>query len=56
MSWKEYFDVREVFTYFFKKRAKNESFNLKAMHFVNRISILIFLVCLVVMFVRACNR
>lgn len=34
----------------------NPDFNLRFMHGINRISILVFLVCIVVMVVRALNR
>jgi hypothetical protein len=33
-----------------------ENFNLRFMHGINRISIFMFLLCLVVMTVRACSR
>lgn len=38
----------------FKKGSANV--NLRMMHGINRISILVFLFCIVVMVVRACNR
>ena len=31
-------------------------FDLKVMHGINRISVLVFLVCITIMVVRACNR
>ena len=42
---KGFFNVGEVFGYFFRRKAKGEKrgFTLKAMHFVNKLSILIFL-------------
>lgn len=53
-----YFDFTEVLTYFFRKKDPNrpKSFNLKAMHTINKISILMFLGALIVMIVRAISR
>ena len=53
-----YFDFSEVLTYFFRKKDPNrpKSFNLKAMHTINKISILMFLGALIVMIVRAISR
>lgn len=53
-----YFDLSEVLTYFFRKKDPNapKSFNLKAMHTINKISILMFLFAVVVMIVRAITR
>ncbi len=41
-----YFGFKEVFTYFFRKKdpTKKSNFSLKAMHTVNKISIVMFLV------------
>jgi hypothetical protein len=54
MRLKEYFEVNEFFTYFFRKKDPNRptNFSLKAMHGVNKLSMLIFLVCIAVMFYR----
>ena len=54
MSLKEYFAVSEVFTYFFRKKDPNRpsNFSLRAMHGVNKLSMLIFLVCLCVILYR----
>ncbi len=54
MSLKEYFAVSEVFTYFFRKKDPNRpnNFSLRAMHGVNKLSMLIFLVCLGVILYR----
>lgn len=43
---KEYFKISEVFTYFFRKKDPNRvtNINLKMMHGVNKISIIMFLV------------
>ncbi len=53
-----YFDFTEVLTYFFRKKDPNrpKSFNLKAMHTINKISILMFLGAVIVMIVRAIMR
>ncbi|GAB4252997.1 MAG: hypothetical protein Tsb0034_31450 [Ekhidna sp.] len=53
-----YFDFTEVLTYFFRKKDPNrpKSFNLKAMHTINKISILMFLGAVIVMIVRAIGR
>ncbi len=53
-----YFDFTEVLTYFFRKKDPNrpKSFNLKAMHTINKISILMFLGAVIVMIVRAISR
>lgn len=58
---KRYFQLGEVFAYFirvFKKRDPNnpDSFNLRMMHGINRISIVMFLICVIVMIVRALTR
>ena len=51
----------DVFYYFvrvFKKPDPNSpnSFNLRMMHGINRISIVMFLICVIVMIVRALTR
>lgn len=53
-----YFDFSEVLTYFFRKKdpSRPKSFNLKAMHTINKISILMFLGAVIVMIVRAVSR
>ena len=58
---KKYFQLGDVFYYFvrvFKKPNANDpsSFNLRMMHGINRISIIMFLFCLIVMIVRAFTR
>ena len=44
-----YFGFKEVFTYFFRKKDPNNkpNFSLKAMHTINKISIVMFLVGLI---------
>jgi len=51
---KEYFKIGELFTYFFRKKDPNvkESISLRAMHFVNKLSMSIFLICLIVILYR----
>ena len=51
-TWKEYFQVGEVFEYFirvFKKPDPNKptSFNLRMMHGINKISIVVFLLAII---------
>ena len=60
-TMKKYFQLGEVFSYFirvFKKRDPNspDSFNLRMMHGINRISIVMFLICVIIMIVRALTR
>ncbi|KAB7730185.1 hypothetical protein F5984_13490 [Rudanella paleaurantiibacter] len=57
----DYLKIGPVFAYFlrvFRKPNPNDpsSFNLRMMHGINRISIVMFLFCLTVMAVRACTR
>lgn len=51
---KEFFQMNEVLGYFFRKKdpSRPNSFNIRAMHTINKISILIFLVCLLVILKR----
>lgn len=58
MKLKEYFGFAEVFTYFFRKKDPNRprNFNLRMMHGINKISIIIFLIALTVMIIRALTR
>ncbi len=53
-----YFDFSEVLGYFFRKKDPNrpKNFNIKAMHTINKISILMFLSALIVMIVRVFTR
>jgi len=54
MSLKDYLSIGEMFGYFFRKKDPNRPTNtsLKMMHGVNKLSILIFLVCSVVILYR----
>ncbi len=58
MKLKEYFELSEVWGYFFRKRDPNRPINtsLKMMHGVNKLSILMFLVALVVILYRVITR
>lgn len=58
---KTYFQLGDVFKYFirvFKKPNPNDpsSLNLRMMHGINRISIVMFAFCVIVMVIRACTR
>jgi len=49
-----YFDFSEVLNYFFRKKDPNSNanFSLKAMHTVNKISIIMFLIGVIVVILR----
>ena len=51
---REFFSLGEVGGYFFRKKDPNrpKNFNLKAMHIMNKIAILMFLVCLIIILKR----
>jgi hypothetical protein len=54
-SWlREFFSLGEVGGYFFRKRDPNrpKDVNLRAMHIINKIAILMFLVCLIIILKR----
>ncbi len=61
-KWLSYLKLAPVFSYFirvFKKDTEGKypvSANLKMMHGINRISIIMFLICVVVLIVRAFTR
>lgn len=50
----EYFQFGEVLTYFFRKKDPNRksNFNIKVMHGINKISILVFLAAVIVLLIR----
>ncbi len=54
MPVKEYFALGEVFGYWFRKKDPNRpnNFSIRSMHTINKISMLMFLVCLLVMAYR----
>lgn len=53
-----YFDFSEVVTYFFRKKDANRPTNrsIKMMHGVNKLSMLMFLICLIVIISRFVMR
>ncbi|MEM6814219.1 MAG: DUF6728 family protein [Bacteroidota bacterium] len=53
-----YFDFSEVIGYFFRKKDPNrpKNFNLRAMHTINKVSMLMFLFAVIVMIIRAISR
>jgi len=52
--WKEFFQLGEVGGYFFRKKDpfRPKNINIKAMHVINKIAILMFLVCLLIILKR----
>ena len=58
MKAKDFFGFSEVAGYFFRKKDPNrpKNFNLKMMHGINKISIIMFLIALTVMIVRFLSR
>ena len=57
-SAKDYFGFGEVFGYFFRKKDpdRKSNFNLKMMHGINKVSIIMFLICLIVIISRFISR
>ncbi len=58
---KEQFKIGEVFTYFIRvfqkpKAGVTTNLNIRAMHMINKISIVMFLICILVMLYRAFLR
>jgi hypothetical protein len=49
MSWKDYFSLGEVGGYFFRKKDPNrpDNVNIKIMHGINKISIIVFLLAII---------
>ncbi len=49
-----YFGFREVLTYFFRKKDPDRpsNFNIRAMHRINKISIIMFLICVIIIIMR----
>ncbi|MCU0430366.1 MAG: hypothetical protein MUF42_10395 [Cytophagaceae bacterium] len=60
MKIKEFFSVGEVFRYFFrvfrKQEGEKSNLNLRMMHWTNRISIVMFLICVLVIVYRYMTR
>ena len=60
-NWKSYFQLGDIVSYFgrlFGKKDPNapSNFNLKMMHGINKISIVLFLIAVIVMVTRAIMR
>lgn len=57
-KFKNFFSLGPVLGYFFRKKDPNRpsNFNIKAMHTINKISMLTFLIALIVMIVRLISR
>jgi hypothetical protein len=57
-SWKDFFQLGEVGNYFFRGKDANRpsNINIKMMHGVNKLSMLIFLVCVLVIVGRIIAR
>ncbi len=53
-SWKDYFKLGEVTGYFFRKKdpSRPTNFSIRAMHGVNKLSILIFLLGIIYMIIK----
>ena len=53
-KFKEFFGLGELFGYFFRKKDSNrpKNFNLKMMHGINKISIIIFLIAFVIWLIK----
>jgi hypothetical protein len=53
-GWKEFFSVGEVFGYFFRSKEKNktDNLNLKMMHGINKISIVVFLMGVIFLIIK----
>lgn len=51
---KEFFQMNEVIGYFFRKKdpSRPKNFNIRAMHTINKIAILLFLICVLVILKR----
>jgi hypothetical protein len=53
-TWKDYFQFGEVLGYFFRKKdpERKTNFNLRVMHGINKISIIIFLIAIIILILR----
>jgi hypothetical protein len=53
-SWKDYFQFGEVSGYFFRKKdpSRPSNFNIRMMHGINKISIIMFLLALTIWIIR----
>jgi hypothetical protein len=52
--WKNYFQFGEVINYFFRKKDpdKRTNFNLRIMHAINKLSIIMFLIAVIILIMR----
>jgi hypothetical protein len=57
-SWKEFFSLGEVGNYFFRSKdsSRPSNINIKMMHGVNKISMLMFLICVLIIIGRIIAR
>lgn len=57
-SWRDFFSLGEVGEYFFRRKDPDRpsNINIKMMHGVNKISILMFLACVIIILVRIVMR
>ena len=53
-SVREYLQFNELFTYFFRKKGSDEKpdFGLKSMHFVNKFSMIVFLIAIIYLVIK----
>ena len=53
-SVKEYLQFNELFTYFFRKKGGDEKpdFSMKSMHFVNKFSMIVFLLAIIYLVIK----
>ena len=58
LTAKEFFGMGELFGYFFRKKdpSRPKNFNLKMMHGVNKISIIMFLIAMAIIIGRFISR
>ena len=54
MTWREFLDVSPVLGYFFRKKdpTRKVNFNLKVMHGINKIAIIMFLLGIVFLIIK----
>jgi len=53
-SLKEYFQMNELFTYFFRKKnnGPKPDFTIRSMHFINKFSIVVFLLGILYLIIK----
>ncbi len=54
LSWREFLQLNEVAGYFFRKKDPNRqtNFSLRSMHFVNKFSMVVFLLAIIYLIVK----